>query len=250
MIFLFGTQKSGTTWLRNIISQFVGVSAAYEWQIPRLVNAMHSHVEFCGVRRPPEETREKCILASRRALKQLIASEGPHNTCDKSAYPALSVSFRDDTLFPYHVSLTRRMFPSSKNIQIVRDPRDVLASSKSYFNLSLIDDDEVINYVNSWSKCNLSWIDDDPDFVLRFEDLKQRFEETVSLLLECIGVRYTKAAFQKAVDLYKRIDLSKSIDPTFYRQGVVGAWQYELSKNESDLICKHGSIAMRVFGYA
>lgn len=170
--------------------------------------------------------------------------------CDKSAYPALSVASRDDALYPYHVTLTKRLFPDSKSIQIVRDPRDVLASSKHYFGFKHLGKDEIISYAHSWSKCNLRWLSDKPNIVIRFEDLKNNFEETIRLIFDSIGLDYDHTTYKKVIMLYKSIDLSQKSDPTFYRQGIIGDWKKTLTDEESDIISTHGAAAMSVFDYA
>lgn len=195
------------------------------------------------------ETTAKCIAASRSAISALINSEGDGMVCDKSAYPSLAVASRDDAIYPYHLALTKRMFPSSKNIQIIRDPRDVLVSSKHYFGITELGEVEVRAYANSWSKCNMRWALDRPDFVMRFEDLKHNFEETVVTLLKAIELNYDQSVFDNMLNDFKGIELSRKADPGFYRLGMVGEWKEGLSEAESVAVSSHAAMAMELFGY-
>ncbi|WOJ89502.1 ankyrin repeat domain-containing protein [Methylocapsa polymorpha] len=253
MIFLFGTQKSGTTWLRNIISHFTPINSQAEWQLPYLVEAAENHVStLCAA---PRAIQRKAELAFVRAAFSSLLAQVPGCSCDKSAYPCLPGAGRDDRVFAYAVDMGRYFFPRAKQVMIVRDPRDVFVSSKAYWpdlaerRIASFDDAYLREFINSWSRCNLTWLSAAPDFIVRYEDLKNDFVAQVTDLLSALDFEACPIRLRKVQAELETIDISKTRDPIFYRKGIVGDWQDEMTPHQNKIIWDAGAFAMEQFGY-
>lgn len=247
-VFIFGTQKSGTTWMRNILSLVGRASGRHEWQLPVLFSHIDAYVALCGGGKAADPTIVTSIVAN--AYRTALSAVGQFNI-DKSAFPCLPEAARDDTLYPHAMIMMRRTFPEARTLMIVRDPRDVLVSSCHYFGLqeSNLDEAYISSFANSWSKCNLKWILDDPDSVVRFEDLKEDFRGAVRQCLGDIDLTVDDTTMDNLVDRYKTIEFSQRSDAFFYRSGEAGAWRHSLSARNAEIIKSVANLAMKTFDY-
>ena len=173
MILLFGTQKSGTTWLRNILGNFTPANVTTEWQLPYLVGAIENHITTLGHASPA--TSRKTELECVRAAFSALLAEIPACSLDKSAYPCIPELGSDNRRFPHAVDMGRYFFPEAKQVMIVRDPRDIFVSSTYFWpNLSIramnsFDDDYLIEFIDNWSRRNLKWLAAKRDYIIRYE---------------------------------------------------------------------------------
>ncbi len=250
LAFMFGTQKSGTTWLRNLAGSLTPIDRDSEWYFPALAQSFENH--FLRYANHLAE-KKMALLRSNiaRAWQFLVCSTGEFSFVDKSAYPCIAENgFRED-LFPYAAVMKKFYFPDCRSVLIVRDPRDVLISSKYFFGRAQLafDADYLTRFINGWARCNLHWLDAQPTLVVRFEDLKTDFEATLRALLSAINIKATAAEFDAVCARHALIDAVQHENPAFYRKGVVGDWKNELSADEASLIWEVGGDAMHAFGY-
>jgi hypothetical protein len=253
MILLFGTQKSGTTWLRNIVACFTPIRPDAEWYLPRLVSAAENHVSsFCF---SPPPLRRKIELQLVRAAFNALLAEAPGCFCDKSAYPSLPESGRNDAEFAYAVDMGRHFFPEAKQVMIVRDPRDVLVSSKYFWpelrnrNMTSFDDEYLQEFIDSWSRCNLTWLSAKPDLVVRYEDLKHDFVAQLTALLRVLDFDVSPKRLKEVQADYETITISRKLNPELCRKGIVGDWRNEITAHQNGVLWNAGAYAMEQFGY-
>ena len=247
-VFIFGIQKSGTTWMRNILSHVGKTSAKHEWQLPMLFRHMDAYVTLCGGGRHADPALITTIVE--KTYDTVLNTFGVYNI-DKSAFPCLPESGRDDDLYPHAMLMMRRAFPKARTLMIVRDPRDVLVSSCHYFDLQEVamDEEYITAFANSWSKCNLNWMLCKPDSIVRFEDLKLEFRRTVRDCITEVGLNIDDLTIQILIDHYQTIEFSQISDAFFYRKGEAGGWRRSLSERNAEIIKNTAGFAMQVFDY-
>jgi len=250
LAFMFGTQKSGTTWLRNLAGSLTAIDRDSEWYLPALAEGFENH--FLRYANHPADTKVALLRSNvARAWQFLICSTGALSFVDKSAYPCVAeTGFRDD-LFPYAAAMKEFYFPDSRSVLVVRDPRDVLISSKYFFGRIHLafDADYLTRFINGWARSNLHWLAAKPTLLIRFEDLKTNFAASLRALLSAIDVEATAAEFDAICAGHASIAAVQQENPVFYRKGAVGDWKHELSADEAALIWEVGGDAMRAFGY-
>ncbi|MGA9599029.1 MAG: ankyrin repeat domain-containing protein [Methylocystis sp.] len=247
MLFCFGTQKSGTTWLQNILSELVPTNKFAEWQFPVLAHTVENHIESFCMEHTLRNSAEHEVLASAWAA---LLSQVKNCTSDKSAYPCLEECGRNDGLFRYAVDSVRHYFPAAKQVMIVRDPRDVLVSSKHFFSLSnQLNERFIEDFIDSWARCNLRWFASKPDLVIRYEDLKLQFESQVTNLASMLNIFLDDTALADICATYKTIEICQKEHPAFYRKGTIGQWKEIFTSSQNDNIFDCGMEAMNLFGY-
>lgn len=250
MLFILGTQKSGTTWLRNILGCLVPVPESVEWALPVLAWQVEDHlVQRCHFN--PDRRRDTCKTIVRDAFQRMLdASNSP--TCDKSAYPSLASSGRNDDLYSQAVAIGKFYFPESRHLQIIRDPREVLVSSIHYMSLAgKLTEDELIFFGASWARCNWRWFSSRPDLCLRYEDLRGDFSANLDRIVDAAQLEATSAQKQLIIERYSSIGYSQmmSTTPGFFRKGESESWREELSDAECGAIATGAKDALQLFGY-
>lgn len=269
MLFLIGSQKSGTTWLRNCLSRVTPISLGQEWYLPELYEAVSGHINSFG-RTLSDDERRKAVNASvRDAWLNMIRAATPGAMADKSACPCLptkKLPVRND-LHPFAVRIAKNIFPEGKTLVIVRDPRAVYNSWRHYrqalrgrprSRLGLVGawvsdwrqtaDAEV--FARNWALQNSRWIEDSPNFVVRYEDLKSDFEMTLVRMFENIGMTVDPSVLARIYEAEYEIEKTRERQPEIYRKGVIDDWRNHLSAAESQTIELEAGGLMERLGYA
>lgn len=177
----------------------------------------------------------------------------------------------DFPLIPAH--LTRAV------IYCVRDPRDVALSYAAHFGCSVDDaiermgrdshqigedDNPIKHYLSSWSHHVKSWTDDTlfPVFLVRYEEAVNRPADIVSKLIERLGQEPDAKRAERAAELcdFTRLQRQEAEsgqgfvenprkDSPFFRKGIAGQWQTELTVQQIKKIETDHSPMMGKLGY-
>lgn len=268
MLFLIGSQKSGTTWLRNCLSHVTPISLGQEWYLPELYEAVSGHINSFGRTLSDDERRNAVNASVRDAWLNMIRAATPGAMADKSAYPCLptkKLPVRND-LHPFAVRIAKNIFPEGKTLVIVRDPRAVYNSWRHYrqalrsrprSRLGLVGawvsdwrqtaDAEV--FARNWAIQNSRWIEDNPNFVVRYEDLKSDFETTLLRMFENIGMAVDPSVLARIYTEEYEIEKTRERQPEIYRKGVIDDWRNHLSAAESQMIELEAGDLMERLGY-
>ncbi len=163
-------------------------------------------------------------------------------------------------------------------IYVVRNPLDVAVSFTHHYQVSVdraveslsdpnyhlpASDDQMIQYLSSWSRHVKSWLDA-PGMklhLMRYEDMIKKPAKAFNGLVDFLGVPKEPARMQKALKFSSFKELSNQEEETcfvesrpdgkakFFRKGGVGGWRDSLSKDQvAALIEAHGEVMTRV-GY-
>lgn len=224
--FIVGSQKSGTTWLRNCLRHFITI-ASPEWYYPDLFWGIKEHIERFGTSLPPAERHARAIRMAAAAWSELIAGcEG-----DKSAYPSAPAEWLRPNVYPFAISMAKQHFPNAKVALIIRDPRGVFNSLQhylDYFRSGWSNELDATSFGANWSLNNRAWLNDKPDAVVRYEDLKTDFERELTHILEGLDIPATE---EKRIEVKEReFDVAgrRAEQPEIYRTGLTNEWQFKL----------------------
>jgi len=114
----------------------------------------------------------------------------------------------------------------------------------------------------TWSAHVKSWVEDSgfPLLVMRYEDMKANPVATFTRAIDFLGLTYTPAEIETALDRASFLRLKKEEEEkgfleksagssSFFRKGVVGDWKNVLTKRQVERIIKAHSDIMEKFGY-
>lgn len=124
-------------------------------------------------------------------------------------------------------------------IVIIRDPRDILPSFSKHMGVDMdkglewMQDkyrmlggkNKIIDFISSWKKHTLSWIDPSAHNIkyFRYEDMKAKPVDTFSQMLEHAGIEPNREKVIKALDLSKLSRLKKAEKETGFNESSVHA---------------------------
>jgi hypothetical protein len=254
MIFILGSQRSGTTWLRDCFAHVVRLDVGNEWYFPALADAVEAHVGTYGRALAAADGQRVVRETVRRAWSALLDGACAGCEADKSAYPSLG--FHQPLrleLYSGAIAHTRRFFPDARFVVIVRDPRDVFASLVPFGRLprpTWNGRSTALQFAENWTQQNTKWLADRPDAWIRYEDLKVDFRATVRSAIESAGVTISDAQLDEI--FAKEYDISKTRhrEPHVYRTGEVGRWSETLDAQEIADIESTAAPFMSHCGYA
>lgn len=265
LLFIVGTQRSGSTWLQSLISSYDGVVTAQETGcfsnylsfLNRQWNFEKSKYEERNVGLTNLLKREEFINLCRRfsddilrKISEVSGVSSPDYILEKTPHNALVID------------LILELYPDASIIHLIRDPRSVCASlhaaskgwGKAWAPSSPIASSRL------WRKSNSKVLEVSSGNILRvhYEDLRRNTGQEVKKIYEWLGLDVDDSEVQRIVEVNefdtlkktKKTSFNDSFEPEgFFRQGKVDEWKNELSKSDIRVIeylCKD---LMEDFGY-
>lgn len=187
---------------------------------------------------------DKKDIGSDEATREAVGHQFLPDAWDKQ-YPALQQT--PDTVF---VKTHLPPFDDGKAIYVVRDPRDVLASYYHYFqaykNIRL-DIQEFIkgkagfggwgNHLDAWQPLTRP-----STLLVKYEDLVGNPGREIGRISQFCGIEPVKTWVND-------FEKYRSINPKFFRKGVVGGHETEMGNKEIELLWSYCGDWMRRLGY-
>jgi hypothetical protein len=167
-----------------------------------------------------------------------------------------------------------------KAVYLVRDARDVVISEFEYesANERISEDFEAfvmlflrgrVNGYGSWQDHVASWLDsslaaDDRLLVVKFEEMKAHTEDTLSEILDFLGVSRDRMAIREAIanNNLQRMKEKEDLAPQtsaysreradqkrFIRSGSTGGWRARLTESQAQLIERRAGAGLVRMGY-
>jgi len=273
IIWLASYPKSGNTWLRIFITNYMRNSDQ-----PANINELDTWL----------------IANDREYIEDVLGIQSTDMNQDEIEYyrplfwKEIAVG-KDPIFIKVHDAYTRNaegepLFPkdiAASAIYIVRNPLDVAVSYAHHVDKSV---DEVIGLMASdrhglcqatdklypmlptrllsWSHHIASWVDEAglSLLIVRYEDMYADPGSTFTGILRFIGLNVDTSRLRKAIafsdfDILRAQEANSGFiekQPTavsFFRKGTIGAWQKELSKNQIQCIINSHRQMMERFGY-
>lgn len=271
-LFIVGCFRSGTTLLRLILNANSRITISDEARyIPRYINSGRKRATY-----NKSEVRALCEKIIRQLKRQRWAAV-PDISVLLDYFPNGSLSYNEivETInsFPHkvpsdgywgdntpmyieHWEQLKDQFPDARFINMVRDPRDVIASTKSIaFNFGF----STYTAARIWEyrlRCSVAMREQLPSadyFEVRYEELVREPERIVSELCEFLGVEYEAdmLRFNESIDAAALAEVQPHHKKVL--QGItdksVGAYRSGLSPRQLSLIERVTETLMVKNGY-
>ena len=249
IIHIVGSQKSGTTWLRDCLDVFRPFCKP-EWYFPELIEKVEIWANTYGASIPVEDRSQKVRAIATAARRELLgAYKG-----EKSAYPCAGphATVRAD-LHPRAVSILKEVFPNVKVAVIVRDPRAVYNSLCHYldgFRPGWSSEINVETFAIEWARQNRGWASSDPSVVVLYEELKLNFIMTLNEVLSKMDIPHNFDDLRRTKDQIFSVDSLRPKQPEIYRTGTIDEWREKLGSDVVRQIVDGAGETMSFFGYS
>ena len=271
LIFLASYPKSGNTWLRLFLANWMhdrDISMNDLGTIGFGAGDTRPDLYMHIADKPVEEIDGHEVAWLRPSVHQYISDTAGDSRVFVKTHNA--VGLHDD-----YETVNSAVTDSA--IYVVRDPRDV-ACSFAHHNGKLIDETielmgredalqghggtEIGQFLSTWSNHVLSWAHfEKPVHVIRYEDMKTKaFKTFMGVLRFLEGEEPDKARVQRAI---KRVSFSKlqrqekaegfreqsDKNSQFFRKGQAGSWKKTLTQEQVNAIQSKHHRVMRLCGY-
>ncbi len=270
-LFVIGCGKSGTTWLRHMLNGHPQIvvegEGSFAWRLlPHFFQALEAFNKHQQKGQPPVthfESNDALVMA-RLLIDTQFARYVEH--ARQSGRDIRGLRWVGDKT-PQHtiaIPLLNTLFPQSRFVHIMRDPRDVAVSG--WFHSGATSgrtfEQFVHHYMNEvWPLQVGSARRDGPPlgakryFEIRYEDLLDAEEEIVPRLLTFLDVDASPAVVAqcRAAGSFKRLsggrERGEEDAGNFYRKGVAGDWRHHLPADLAQKCCDRIAGLMRDAGY-
>jgi len=274
IVWLVSYPKSGNTWFRIILSNFLSESKE-----PININKMNATLiassrslfdTYVGTNSSDLTNSE--IRNLRPELYRRISSESESLVFIK-VHDAWALNEKGDPLFPSDI--TRGV------IYIIRHPLDIAVSYAYHSNITYLRSLEGMSNINhglcrnkmklcnqlsqnllTWSEHIESWLDRSglPIYIIKYEDLHENAYGVFTKALDFLRISYTPSEINTAIrnSTFELVSMQEKsmgfrekpiTQELFFRSGKIGSWKekYKLSEIKS-FVSLHGEVMQR-FGY-
>jgi hypothetical protein len=270
IVWLASYPKSGNTWLRAFLHNFIRQPA-----MPHSINRLHelSASECNAVFFKKYDARPASQYSTRdvQRMRPLV-----HEDLTRLHDDLVFIKTHNACLDFHDVPLCTPAVTAGA-IYIVRDPRDVAISYSSYTGLGIdavigfmgetnaanrSTDRQVFEFLSSWSNHVASWMGQKRKIVVRYEDLLAEPETAFGKVVRFLGgddpvperlrravafSSFNALATQEAAEGY--VANAPGSASAFFRQGQTGQWRDVLSAAQIGRIEMDHAVMMKRFGY-
>src|SRR5215468_5037107 len=270
IIWLASYPKSGNTWLRAFLHNFLR-NPDESYDLNRLSDyslgdsAGHQYQQF--LRKPIREMTDEEIMILRPKVQEMHTRSTPDNVFVKT-HNAL-VEYLDRPLIS--------MEHTGGAIYVVRNPLDVVISHADHYGETIEQAIDVLNSQNAkvetgtdsvfelqcaWSRHVESWTARPHRalHIMRYEDMHARPMETFGGLVRFLNLPDGRERLGRAIELSSFKELRKkeeehgfrersSSQQRFFREGRTGGWRDKLTAAQAESLVAANEAQMRRFGY-
>ncbi|MBX6422741.1 sulfotransferase [Thermosulfurimonas sp. F29] len=263
IVFVFGSPKSGTTYLQMILDAHPEVSCPPEHNFMQFLNGLRQLIEGYNrllVYSDEITARQGAVLFENDDLEHLFKEAVIRAALKGARGRKVRLYGVKDNHFVAWISLMERLFPEARIISPVRDPRSVVLSGW-YFN-SRIDP----TFRRTRGRTQELWAQDMgsiwrrdieallkfrkryPDRILfvKYEELRKDPERECARIFDFLEVKSDGSIL---ADIVKKTSFDKFKDGRFFRKGSLDDWKRELVPEAIRIIEKLNLHLMKEFGY-
>ncbi|MEQ8361389.1 MAG: sulfotransferase domain-containing protein [Cyclobacteriaceae bacterium] len=262
LIFATGFDKSGTTWLMDILNLHPDITCRGSGQIFNFYKDIHFLAERGGYGifvKNPVEARwfsmggkvwfdEKVVTAN---FRNFVAASFERYNIKKSRYVGDKSTVQD-------VSLIRKIYPKAKIICMVRDVRDVAVSFAYHFkrgDSNKFNDDgtfqetylrQVMEAWCAYSAHIRSNLSDSDLMIIKYEDMLSNTSAVISEIYQFMNVNTDDNLLKKVVEETSFENMSGGRkagvedQTSYFRKGIVGDWLNHFGEKEKGIIRQIG----------
>jgi hypothetical protein len=259
LVWIFGTGRSGSTWLRSMMGEFERFHVWEEPMVGKLFGGFYDNAQ------KGQLGSANFIMSDRTREGWLRSVRGFTLDGARYAHPNLST---DDYLVVKEPNGTEgapilmEALPESRMIFLVRDPRDVAASSldaarkdswlyqrKSHggWKERAVADNRPDAFVKQRSKRYLLYISKakeayevhrGPKVLVRYEELVEDTFSAMGRVCSELGLPVGESELSRAVKKHswENIPEEEKGEGKFYRKGSPGSWREDLTKEQAEIV--------------
>lgn len=275
IVWLASYPKSGNTWFRAFLTALLNDGKVDINNMPSdgIFSSSKLFTDYTGL--DPALLYQDEINALRSNVFNLMAEESPKAKLFNKIHDAYTFTSAGLPLIPSESTLCA--------IYIIRNPLDIVSSFANHMNSSI---DEAIKTMNDpgayivqplnsnnihaqfnqillgWSDHVKSWTANlpFPVFVLRYEDMLNDTIPVFKKAIDFIGIDTTLQNIESALaatsfkklqkeEMEKGFNEKSVRNSIFFRKGVAGGWEHELSEKQIRLIVENHKKVMKLFNY-
>lgn len=270
MVWIFGSGRSGSTWLRNMMAEMDGHRVWEEPLVGRLFGEFYARVQRNNLDRADFIMGDPTRSGWMKSIRNFVL-DGARN-----AHPFLTP---DDYLVVKEPNgsqgapLLMEALPESRMVLLVRDPRDAVASN--------LDAARKGGWLHEWADKG-AWKsegtpDSDPDafvtsraiiyaqqvgaawqayeahaglkILIRYEELVEETLSTMRRLYTELEIPFEAAELAAAVEKHSwaNIPAREKGEGKFHRKGVAGGWREDLTPEQADIVERETASLLREF---
>lgn len=273
--FIVGAQKSGTTWLQRLLDAHPNILCSGEGHfVDRFAIPLANHLrEYNGfmnlIAERVYENKPFYKGVTQDQFKFLVQSLTAFMFSQRDIDNNIKFIGDKTCAHVLYLPMLLEIFPNAKVLHLIRDGRDVVVSMVVHAQrvLKLQNSDVKWNIDNKVAELGKKWghyIQNGQQFglkhpdayhELRFEDLKQNTDDTLSKVLKFLGAKTTKKIIQQCVDETSFEKLSggrkegEEDQTSFLRKGIVGDWRNHFSEANKDAFSQQTGELLSKLGY-
>jgi hypothetical protein len=261
IIWIFGSGRSGSTWLRSMMEDLDGHRAWEEPMIGRLFGDFHDQAKEVDPRRPDfvmaDATRKGWIRSIR------------NYTLDCAGYACPRLGAEDYLVVKepngsMGAPLLMEALPESRMILLIRDPRDIVSSQldaarqggwmyerkeSDVWKQKALPDNDPDTFVRNRSRKYLQHAGNakkayeahrGPKVLVRYEDLRTNTLETMKRIYSTLGISIDEGELARVVEKHswENVPEENKGDGKFYRKATPGGWREDLTPEQARIVEK------------
>lgn len=270
-VFVVGPQRSGTTWTQTLLDSHPECACRFEIrmhdalmaEVHRMVASYNRTIVESSRHVPPGITAESRMHDQTHMMLLMRAMFFAHFfPLPKPGLRYIGEKTPENLLGLRDIE---QVFPDARYIIVVRDGRDAGLSSWHHFRNSGSADIPLAGFLERWipghweplveAALDLRRRLPERSFLVRYEDLSEKPEETATNMFAFLGVDHSPATVRRSLEASSFARMSGGRDrgdersDQFLRKGVVGDWRSVFGPAERAVFHERGAALNRRLGY-
>jgi len=259
IIWIFGSGRSGSTWLRSMMEDLDRHQAWEEPMVGRLFG------EFLNQAKQVDLRRSDFIMANATRKGWIRSIRNFVLDCASYAFPRVGASDYLVVKEPngsMGAPLLMEALPESRMILLIRDPRDIVSSQldaarqggwmyerkeSDVWKQKALPDNDPDTFVRNRSRKYLQHAGNakkayeahrGPKVLVRYEDLRTNTLETMKRIYSTLGIPVEEGELARVVEKHswENVPEENKGDGKFYRKATPGGWREDLTPGQAEIV--------------
>jgi hypothetical protein len=261
LIWIFGSGRSGSTWLRSMMEELDRHQTWEEPMVGRLFGEFYDRAPESDLRRPDFIMGNATRKAWMRAIRSFVLDYVSYARPRLGAGDYLVVKEPNGSM---GAPLLVEALPESRMILLIRDPRDIVSSQldgarrggwmyerkeNEDWKRKALPDNDPDTFVRNRSKKYLQHASNakkaydvhrGPKVLVRYENLRTDTLETMERIYSTLGIPVHEGELARVVKKHSWENLSKEEkgEGKFYRKATPGGWREDLTPEQARIVEK------------
>jgi hypothetical protein len=260
MVWIFGSGRSGSTWLRSMMGELVGAGVWEEPMVGRLFGEFYARAPKDNLRSADFVMGDPIRRGWIRSIRSFVLDGALYSNPRIGSRKYLIIKEPNGSV---GAPLLMEALPESRMILLVRDPRDVIASvldaateggwlyesRKGKTNASRNTDRRPNAFVRERANVYRRGVEsawraydahEGPKVLVRYEDLRADTMNEMRRIYAVLGIAVEDEALRRAVEKHswENVPEREKGRGKFYRRGTSGGWKEDLTPKQVEVVEK------------